>query len=78
MLNRLNDVDGVKYAIGYDSIAGGQIPDQLIPNKVKSALKSGDYQLIVINSAYAVSSNEVNAQIDSINSILKDYDPTAC
>lgn len=75
MLNRLNDVDGVKYAIGYDSIAGGQIPDQLIPNKVKSALKSGDYQLIVINSAYAVSSNEVNAQIDSINSILKDYDP---
>ncbi|MGI6591308.1 MAG: efflux RND transporter permease subunit [Eggerthellaceae bacterium] len=74
MLNRINAVDGVKYAIGYDSIVGGQIPSQAVPDKVKSALVSGDYQLIVINSAYAVSSTEGDAQIDTINSILQEYD----
>lgn len=75
MLNKINSIKGVKYAIGYDSIIGGQIPNQAVPNKVKSALVSGDHQLIVINSAYAVSSDEGNAQIDEINNVLQQYDP---
>lgn len=74
MLDRIEAVDGVKYAIGYDSLVGGSIPDQIVPDKVKSALKTGDYQLILINSAYNVSTDEVNAQIDQINEIVKEYD----
>lgn len=77
MLKKLNDVDGVDYALGYDSLVGGQIPDQIVPDDVKSALKSGDYQLIMINSEYQVSTDEVNNQIDQINSIIKSYDPDA-
>ena len=38
-------------------------------------LKSGQWQLMLINSAYAVSTDEVNGQIDAINGILKEYDP---
>lgn len=77
MLNRIDDVDGVKYAIGYDSIAGGLLPSSAVPEEAKSALKSGDYQLILINSSYEVASDEVNTQIDQINDITKDYDSGA-
>ena len=75
MLNRIKNVDGVAYAIGYDSIKGGLLPDALVPERVKEALINDGRQLILINSTFAVSSNEVNEQIETINAIMKEYDP---
>lgn len=77
MLNRIESLDGVKYALGYDSVVGGLVPESALPEEVTSALKSGDYQLVLINSSYEVSTDEANAQIDSINEIIKDYDSDA-
>lgn len=77
MLDRINDVDGVNYALGYDSLAGGLIPEELVPEELRDSLISGGYQLIVINSEYQPSTDEVNAQIDAINDIIKDYDENA-
>jgi predicted RND superfamily exporter protein len=77
MLDRIGDVDGVQYALGYDSFKGGLIPNQLVPAKLDSSFKSGDNQLILINSSYQVSTDEVNAQIDQIKAIMKDYDANA-
>lgn len=77
MLDRIGEVDGVDYALGYDSFVGGQIPDQMVPSELKDTFKNGGWQLIIINSAYPVSSDEVNAQIDEINSIIKEYDEGA-
>ena len=75
MLNRINELDGVAYVIGYDSIKGGLVPDALIPKKLKESFVSQGKQLILINSTYAVSSTDVNTQIESINAIMKEYDP---
>jgi len=75
MLNEINAVDGVQYSLGYDSVAGGLLPEDMVPADVLDTLKSGKYQMILINSAYTVSTDECNAQIDSINAILKKYDP---
>lgn len=77
MLSRIEDVDGVVYALGYDSVAGGMLPDALVPDEAKDALKSGGYQLIVVNSSYQPSTDDVNDQIDAINDIIKDYDENA-
>lgn len=77
MLDRIEAVDGVKYAIGYDSFIGGNVPDELVPDELKSALKSGGWQLIIVNSAYKVSTDAVDNQIDEINAIIDDYDPDA-
>lgn len=38
---------------------------------------NGDYQMMLVSSEYAVASDEVNAQCDAINRIIKDYDSTA-
>lgn len=77
MLDRIGEVDGVVYALGYDSLVGGQLPDQMVPGDLKDALKNGGYQLMLVNSEYQPSTDEVNAQIDAINDIIKEYDPDA-
>lgn len=77
MLDRIDDIEGVQYAVGYDSISGGLLPQSMLPSKVKTALKSGQYQLILINTSYEVASDEANAQVDQINDVVKQYDDTA-
>lgn len=77
MIDRIEEVDGVKYVIGYDSFMGGAIPDSFVPDDVKGQLKSGDYQLILVNSTFELASDEVNAQCEAINDIIKEYDDGA-
>ena len=74
MTDEMKRVDGVKNVIGIDSLLGAGIPESILPPDMLSMLKGGRYQLMLINSAYVISSDEVNAQIDSLNAILKKYD----
>ena len=75
MTKEMEQVDGVKYVLGLESVLGSAIPEELLPEKVSSVLKSENWQLILINSSYRVASDAVNAQIDALNGILKKYDP---
>ncbi len=77
MLNEIENVDGVQFAMGYNSLVGPAIPDEVIPESAKSILKSEDWQLFLIGSDYKVASDEVNAQVDDINSIISRYDDNA-
>ena len=77
MINRIRDLDGVAYVIGYDAFKGGLMPDQMMPSKLKDNLISNGEQLILINSTFDVSSDEVNNQIEQINGIIKEYDENA-
>ncbi len=74
MTEEMQQVDGVKSVFGIDSLLGAGIPESIIPSDVLSLVKGDRYQLMLINSAYVISSDEVNAQIDSLNDILKKYD----
>ena len=74
MMNDMEKVDGVQYALGFDSLVGSAIPEEVIPDSVKSVLKSGDWQLILIGSEYEVASDAVNEQIDKLNDIASKYD----
>lgn len=75
MMDEMNQVDGVKAALGMDSIVGPSIPREMIPDEIKSNLINGKYQLLLVSSEYGTASDEVNAQIDDLNKILKKYDP---
>ena len=74
MTEEMEQVDGVKSVIGIDSLLGAGIPESILPSDILSLVKGDRYQLMLINSAYVISSDEVNAQIDSLNEILKKYD----
>jgi hypothetical protein len=77
MLNEISDVQGVKFALGLDSILGSAIPRDFIPAEVTEKLKQGDWQLILVQSEYKVATDEVNEQCGKLNSIIKKYDGSA-
>lgn len=74
MIGELEDVKGVKAALAMDSLTGTQIPDEIFPDEVRSTLKSGKYQLMLVMSEYRTASKEVNRQITAMNKIVKSYD----
>ena len=74
MLNEMEDVDGVKDALGLSSVVGSSVPQEIIPKDVRDLLQSENYQLILINSEYKTATDEVNNQITELNEILKKYD----
>jgi hypothetical protein len=76
MLDEMEQVDGVQFALATDSLIGSSIPKDFLPEEATSELSSGGRQLMLISSQYAVATDEVNAQLDQLESILKRYDPT--
>ena len=74
MLNKMEKVDGVKWALGLDSMIGPAIPQSMIPESVTGMLKNDKYQLVLVNSEYKVATDEINAQIKELNKILHTYD----
>lgn len=74
MINEMEQVDGVKYVLGLESVIGSRVPEEILPESVTGILKSDKWELLLINSEYKVASDKVNSQIDSLNSILKKYD----
>ena len=76
MIDEMEAVDGVKYVLGLESVTGSTIPKDFLPQKLVDKLQSENWELMLINSEYAVASDAVNDQIDALNAILKKYDET--
>lgn len=74
MIHEMEDVEGVKYALGLESVVGPLVPEEMLPESVKEVLKSDDWELLLVNSEYKTATDEVNAQINELNTILKKYD----
>ncbi len=76
MIREMEKVDGVKYVLGMESVVGSLVPEEIIPDDLKSVLQSDNWKLMLINSKYKVASDEVNNQVAELNNILKKYDPS--
>jgi len=74
MCSEMEKVDGVKYVLGLDSVLGSTVPEEILPDRLKNTLESENWKLLLINSEYHAASDKVNAQIDELNRILKEYD----
>lgn len=75
MIKEMEKVDGIKFALGLDSLIGAGVPEDILPDSVRSVLKSDKWKLILVNSEYRVASDAVNEQLNTLNTILKKYDP---
>ncbi len=76
MMKEMERVDGVKYVLGLESVIGPRVPEEVLPESITGLLQSDRWELLLLNSEYPVASDEVGAQIESLNTILKKYDPT--
>ncbi len=76
MIAEMENVDGVKYVLGIESLLGSTVPEDILPEHIKGVLENDQYKLMLINSSYHSASDAVGAQIDSLNEILHRYDPS--
>ena len=76
MIDEMEQVDGVKYVLSLESVVGPLVPEDILPDSVRSLLNDGQWELMLINSEYKVASDAVSDQLDSLNAILKKYDVT--
>lgn len=74
MIKEMEEVEGIKWVLGLDALIGPAIPESMLPTSIVNTLKSEDYQLMLVGSQYKIASDEVNAQVDKLNQILKMYD----
>ena len=74
MIAEMEKVDGVKYVLGLESVLGPLVPEEILPDSVRSILDDGQWKLMLINSEYKVASDAVSDQLDALNDILKKYD----
>lgn len=74
MISEMENVSGVKYVLGLESVVGPLVPEEILPESVTKILQSDKYELLLINSEDKVASDKVNAQINDLNRILKKYD----
>jgi predicted RND superfamily exporter protein len=77
MLSDLENVDGVNYCLGMNSLVGSNVPDSMVPLKVRNMLQSDKYEMCFVGTGYYVGSDEANAQVEELNSIIKKYDADA-
>lgn len=73
MQSEIKKVDGVKWVLGMDTFVGANFPIDMIPDSYKEMLQSDNYELQFVCSNYKSATDEVNAQIASINDIVKSY-----
>ena len=77
MVKEIEEVDGVKWVIGLNSLIGSNFPDTMIPSDIKEILKTDNYELQFVCSDYASATDEVNAQIADMQDIVKGYQKDA-
>lgn len=75
MMDKIESVDGVQFTMGFNSLVGSAVPEEAVPEELRSVLKSDEWQLILVGSEYEVASDDVNQQVGTINKIVKKYDP---
>ena len=74
MSEEIKDVKGVKSVLGVDGMLGSAIPRNMLPDELNSSMRSDKHQMILVNSKYRISTDEVNRQVTQVNSIVHKYD----
>ena len=77
MIEKIEKMDGIEWAIGYSKLGSIGIPKTVLPQDLVDVFQSDKYQMILINSNYEIATDELNAQVKELTSIVKEYDEKA-
>ena len=77
MIDKIEKMDGIEWAIGYSKLASIGIPKSALPQEVLDTFQSDKYQMILINSKYEIATDELNAQVKELSNLVKEYDENA-
>ena len=77
MLKEIENLDGIKWTFSYAKMVDKGIPKEMIPQDVLQIFQNDKYQMVIINSEYEMATDELNAQVEKVNEIIKRYDENA-
>ena len=77
MIEEIEKVEGIEWTLDYSKIGSMGVPKEALPEDIVSIFQSDKYQMILINSKYEMATDELNAQVETINQIIKKYDENA-
>ena len=67
MLDKIDEIDGVKWSLGMNSLIGPSFPESMIPSNVREMLESDNYEVQFVCSEYS----SATLQNHSANSVKK-------
>ena len=76
MQDEMEQVDGVRYVLSLQSVLGSRVPEEALPDSVRTIVESDKWQMWLISSEYRVASDAVNEQLTDLSAILKKHDPS--
>ena len=77
MVEEIEKVEGIEWTLDYSKIGSMGVPKEALPEDIVRIFQSDKYQMILINSKYEMATDELNAQVETINQIIKKYDENA-
>ena len=77
MIGKIEEVNGVDWALGISKIEELGIPKMMIPTSILEKIQTDQYGLILISSTLEVATDEMNEQLTEINDIVVEYDDKA-
>ena len=77
MINEIENVEGIKWTLGYSKISSQGIPKETLPQDLLEVFQNDKYQMIIVNSEYEMATTELNYQVEKVNEIIKKYDQNA-
>ena len=77
MIKELKNTDGILSVLGTDSLIGPALPREFIPEDALDKLESDEWKMVLLTTDYKIASDEINAQINQVDKIVKSYDPKA-
>lgn len=77
MAAEIAGVDGVDSVLSPTMLANYGLSQDLLSEKLRSFFETDDYTMILVLSSYSIASDELNAQIATINKIVDSYDDGA-
>ena len=77
MLNEIESLDGIDWALSLSKLEKVGIPESILPENITSKVQNDRYKVILINSLYEKATPEINEQIIKVNDIIAKYDQNA-
>lgn len=77
MITEIDGIEGIENVLSLSEIVGSSIPLSVLPDSVRNICVAGGKQLMMINSSYSAATDEENAQIEQLKTVMKKYDPEA-
>lgn len=74
MTEKIEKINGIDFVLSYSKIKELGITENMLPEELVSIFESDKYQMLLLNSNYEIASDELNNQVEEINTIIKSYD----